>query len=180
MAHQRQLIRAAVVTALTNATAAGARVLATRSAPWGRTELPGIAVYTSSESVDPESINTAPRELTRTVELIIEATSEATADVDDALDALSVSVERAMNRDVTLGGVCGDMVLSSSDLEVYGEGKTLIGLLRLTYDVTYRTNVPEVEDTAFDDFTTADTLFNLGGAQEVGNQAEDLVTLPTE
>src|SRR5678815_2496807 len=91
MAHPRKLVRDAVVAILKNATAAGARVYATRIEPIRKSPLPAIAVYTLSEETEPTISNTAPRELVRIVKVEVSgfvAHSDAIP-VDDAMDALA-------------------------------------------------------------------------------------------
>lgn len=98
MAHQRKLIRQAVVALLASAgTAAGARVKGTRVEPIRAGQLPSISVYALSESSD--SAETAPIELTRELKLEI-AGWVAHADahpVDDAMDDLAEQIEAAMS-----------------------------------------------------------------------------------
>lgn len=171
--HQRQAIREAVKAQLLNRTAAGARVFESRTVPFQRLELPAIAVYTLSESVEIEG--TAPRELKRTMELAIEAHVSVRPDttVDDALDALAEEIERAMHADQTLGGTAGDAVLSSTDVGISAEGNRPTGVVGLTYSVTYRTYAPEASDVSLDDLNTADIKYSLENAVNPANQAED-------
>lgn len=175
MAHQRQLIRTAAAAALLNRTAAEERVYATREAPFKRCELPALAVYTLEESVLPDSRSTAPRELTRNLQLAVVGVVELNEKVDDAVDELALEVERAMARDAWLGDTCVDSILASTEIGIDEAAKRPTGMVRLVYSVTYRTYAPEAEDTPLDDFRTADVRTNLGGAVNPTNEAEDLV-----
>lgn len=143
MAHQRKLIRQAVVQLLANAaTAAGSRVMGTRVDAHKRSELPAISVYTLSEASEPNA--TAPREITRDVQIEIAgwvAHSEATP-ADDAMDDLAEEIEAAMDGDRFLGALAADSLLVSTEMQIRAEeGKSspLVGLVTLTYSVTYRT-----------------------------------------
>ena len=195
MPHQRLVIRHAVRDRLLGATAAEDRVFTTRLVPYRRTKLPAIAVYTRAEPVDPESRNTAPRELTRNLQLVIEvAVAEGSSvrgvpvavdQLDDALDGLAVEVERVMDADPWLGGAAGDSLLTSTDVDVIVDvdGRALeqpIGLVTLTYAITYRTQAPDPADVPLDDFKRATIRHDLSGIVSPKNVAEDDITLPTK
>lgn len=179
MAHQRQLIREAVKAQLVGKTSAGARVYETRVVPWARMSLPVLAVYTLKESVDPTSRASAPRELARSAELVVEGVVEAGENVDDALDELALEVERALHADPTFAGTASDSILASTDLEVGEEGGKPVGFFRLTYTVTFYTYAPEAADVPLQDFATADVRHELGGNVHPDNQAHDVVAVPT-
>lgn len=144
MAHPRKLVRDAVVAILKNATAAGARVYATRIEPIRKSPLPAIAVYTLSEETEPTISNTAPRELVRIVKVEVSgfvAHSDAIP-VDDAMDALAEEIEAALGADRYLSGAAGDSMLESTIMQVREEdarSDPLIGIVTLTYAVEYRT-----------------------------------------
>lgn len=154
MPHPRQVIRHAVVAQLLGNTAAGARVFAARRVPFQRVELPAVAVYVPTESVEVTSRATAPRELDRRAQVVVEACAQGAGDVDDALDEIALQVENALHADWTLGGVASDLLLASTETDVLDDGKQLIGVVRLEFEVRYYSDaVPAV---ALDDFKTAD------------------------
>lgn len=178
--HQRQIIREAFAAQIKGAepafkTAAGPRVFETRMVPWRTQELPAISVYSGDESVDDQK--SAPRELKRTVDMTIEATVIASADLDDALDALALEIERAMHADPTLGGAASDTVLKRTTIGTMVEGNRPLGAVQLVYETTYYTNAPEAEDTLLDDLETVHTRTSIGGLQGAAEQAEDVVDL---
>lgn len=172
--HQRTIVRQAIVAALTGATAAEARVYPTRILPLRKLELPAIAVYTLEESVDGESVNTAPRELTREAPVVIEALVAAVpgANVDDALDDLALEIETAMHADPYLGGEAADSILDGTTMEVIEDGERMMGLVTLTYSVTYRTLAPEAPGNVAD-FLRVKSTENLGGDVHPDAQAVD-------
>jgi len=176
--HQRQRIREAVATRLVCKTTAGARVFETRVIPFRRLELPALAVYALSESSEDQQ--SAPRELKRTLSLIIEAAVKSGDNVDDAMDMIALEVERAMHADETFGGLASDSVLASTDLEVFEEADQFVGLVKLQYEVTYYTAAPDAADVPMDDLQTISARTNLGGAQHEGDQAQDLVRFVEE
>lgn len=181
MAHPRKTIRQAVVALLVSAsTGAGGRVHATRVEPLKR-ELPAISVYILSETVDADaSAGTAPREITRNAKVEITGfVAHTTAiPVDDAMDNLAEEIEAAMDVDPYLGGAAGDSILEGTEMEVIeddGRSDPLVGVVTLTYSVTYRTS-PEPPTDA-DDFLRADVVHQLVGGAEDTEPAEDMVTV---
>ncbi len=182
--HARQAIREAVVAKLsTAATAAEGRVFPMRFVTYTGLTLPAIGVYATKESVDPASRNTAPRYLARDLQITVEAVvkyDQYGDKVETALDAISLEIERAMHADPTFGGVAGDSLLASTDLDVLIEGDRMVGVARLTYTVDYETQAPDAADVTLVDLKTVDAKTSLGGAVNPGNQAEDkLVNLDT-
>ncbi len=174
MAHQRALIRQAAVAQLIAAsTAAAARVEATRMIPHRRVGETALGVYTPEETVDTET-RIAPRELHRTLTLVIEGIVTGVSGVDDALDTLAEQVEAALDADDTLGGTCQESILLSTDLEVAEDGARTVGLIRLTYNAIYYQFAP-LTVSAPDAFLTADVKTNLSGVVAPADQAEDIV-----
>lgn len=176
--HPRKLIRDKVVQLLTGATLAAERVYPTRIVPYKKGgALPVIAVYTLAESVDPQSVQSAPRELTRDLSLVIEAWVDGAAS-DDALDALAEQIECVMERDPFLEGTAAQSVLSETETEVVTEGDRPMGILMLTYSITYRTyGATECNPGPQDDFYTAGTTYDIGGTTHAGNHAHDVITV---
>jgi len=170
MAHGRKLIRHAVVTRLTNATAAGNRVSATRMDPHRKSDLPAISVYTLREPTDPGSSSTAPRELTRDVKVEIAGwvVHSDALPLDDAMDDLAEQIEMAMDADPFLGGAAGDSFLESTEMQVRepdGASDPLIGIITLTYSVTYRT-IPSAPANLDDFLTVVQSTPIVGGVAD--------------
>ena len=184
MAHPRKLIRHAIVARLLGATAAGSRVQATRVEPHRKTQLPAISVYTAGEtiSIDADAL-TAPQILVRAAEVKIAAwvtgPTDPEGDVADAMDDIAEQIEAAMDADRYLGGLrdglARDILLESTEMAVRGAegGDPLIGIITLTYRVTYDTS-PAVGQ--LDDFRRVDARTQIAGASP-GNAIEDLVSL---
>ena len=178
--HPRQAIRHAVAALLSGETAAGTRVHMTRVDPWRSNGLPALAVYALEEPVDAASLATAPRELARQLKLVVQAAVEQAADADDALDAICVDIERVMDADDSFGGLAASSILENTEIGVISTGRQLVGSAILTYAVTYYTYAPDAANVTLEDFTTAHAKTSLGGAQAAADQAEVVVTLPTE
>jgi hypothetical protein len=178
--HQRQLIREAVRACLMDRTDAAERVLTTRVIPLESFGvLPLIAIYTRSETVDQESQSTAPRRLTRTLQLAVEAYVTATEDVDGSLDEIARTIEKLMAVDPALGGACCDSILAGTEMSFDSTGEQDVGIATLTFTVNYETEAPEAEDVPLENLTTVDTKTSLGGTVLPQDQAEDIITLPT-
>lgn len=177
--HQCKVIRDTVVALLVGKTAAESRVVASRKNAYKKNELPAISVYTLEETVDRESRNTAPRELTRDLKVEIAGWVFHAPDgslVDDAMDALKLEIETVMYADPFLGGAAGDSLLEGTVWGLRNEGDVPMGLVVLTYSVTYRTLAPEAPDIdSLDDFITADTLYQPPGVPADGEVAHDTI-----
>ena len=179
MAHERQDIRDAVIallkgTAPDYATAAEARVFPSRMAPLRTVELPAISVYTDNETVDPASGNSAPRELKRTVELVIEAWVRATSDVEDALDDFALEIETALDADTEFNDTAYSSSLDSTEIGLKLDGDKPMGCVRLKYSVTYHTDLRVTAPG--DNFDSADVHYDLAGEQATADQANDVLT----
>lgn len=188
MTHRRQSIREAVTTALigatgspgpvTYATAAGARVYETRLEHWLQRELPGITVFSDSETVEQDSSKSSPRRLIRNLQLAIEVATLATDNTDDALDSLAAEIEAVMDADLYFGlAYVMDSVLVSSDTTLSMQGNRIFGLLRMVYTVTYETENPVTTGVELDDFSTAAVTYQVNNSTDVEDtdQAHDLV-----
>ncbi len=172
MAHPRQDILDAVAAALVEQddddnypTAAGARVTVDLFIPHKKTELPAIAIYHPTETG--KESGTAPREIARRFDLQIEAAVKVGDNVLSTLNALCLQIERVMQRDETFGGKAGDCLYSGTEFEVGNVGEQLAGVARITYDVTYMTNVPFPEDVETNEFESAGITYQLEGTQAI-------------
>ena len=177
--HERKLIRDAVVDALlARSVVATGHVFKGRRTPLRRDELPGINVYTESESADDQE--TAPRELTREMTLILEGfvslAGDEVEDLDSTLDALALAIEFAMDGDEDLQEVVGDIVLASTELGEAVDGNRPVGVVRLEYKVTYHTDLRSTGAGFSDPLQTVTTQTNVGGIdQDTDDAAHDEV-----
>lgn len=191
MSHQRQQIREAAKTVLigaltvddvtTYATSAETRVYETRLLPLTRLKLPAISVYTMEESsTDNDS---APRILTRSMRMALEIAVQQGTNIDDSMDAICVQAERAMHADPTLGGTCGDSVLTSSEFEITEENNKFTGVVTLVYTVTYETFAPDPDDVDLtDDFSTVSVVREMSTEDNSADedQANDFFEIEVE
>lgn len=144
MAHVRQQIRERAATTLTGLTTTGTKVYQSRIYPLGAANLPGLLIYTKSEESLPQTIG-ATRTVLRNLSLVVEGYVKASANYDDTVDTISAEVETALGNDVTLNNLAKDCYLESTDIQYNGEGEKPVGVVSLTFNVTYATinNAPE-------------------------------------
>jgi hypothetical protein len=107
--------------------------------------LPGLLVFTNSETSEPDQMGAQP-ELARELTLTIEGYAKGTANTDDTLDTISKEVETALAADTKINGLAKDIFLTGTDIQLSGEGDQPIGIVTMTFDVQYRTanNAPDV------------------------------------
>jgi hypothetical protein len=175
VAHQRKLIRQAIVARLLAAnTAAGDRVTSTRIDPHKKTRLPAISVYCLREPVVDPGMDSSIRELTRDAkfEIVAWVRHSDSLPAADAIDDIAEQIENAMSSDETMGGAASDSSLESTEIEIADEGgpDPLVGIVALTYSVIYRTS--PVDGTA-DTFVTAGERFRPP-EMTVDNDMQDL------
>ena len=133
MSHARQKIRDAVVTLVT-----GLTVFATRLYNLEPSEdLPGLVIYTKNESS--ERSDFSPNNYSRELEVIIEGYAETNSLVENVLDTISLEVENVMGANPLLSNTATTSELNATEIEFDVMGEKPIGIIRLTYSVTYYT-----------------------------------------
>ena len=128
MAHVRQQIRSAIVTALTGLTTTGSNVFRSRIYPLESGKLPGLCIFTRSEAVEFDTL-TITRSIGRVLEVSVEAYLSATANYDNTLDTIAVEVEEALAADVTLGGLSKDVQVTAFEADFSGDGEQPVAVL---------------------------------------------------
>jgi hypothetical protein len=171
MPHQRAVIGEKIREILIAAeTDAGDRVYLNRFITTRNRELPAILVYPLSETIDPASGSTAPRELTRNLELAIDGLVWGETDADAKMTELGDQIEAALHADPYLAGEAGDSLLVDVDLGVETVGDRPVGRIAMTYAVTYRTAAPAAPE-GLDDLETVHATTNVEGALDEGDHA---------
>jgi len=143
MAHVRQSIRSNIETTLTGLTTTGSKVYASRVYPIQSAGMPGLCIYTSSETIEAQTIK-PPRGLIRSLEVSVEAYVE-NANADDTLDTICAEIEAAMTTDLTRGGYAKDTRLVSFEAEFAGEGERPVVVGRMQYEILYSTTEADAE-----------------------------------
>ena len=147
MAHVRKNIRDKVTTTLTGLTTTGSRVFQTRLFPLATAKLPGLCIYTRSETTEYATVG-RPRTQIRELEVLVEAYVKGTASLDNMLDTIAVEIEEALYTDVTRGGYAKDTQITSFEVDYDGEGDQSVGVARFTISVTYATVENDIEAAA--------------------------------
>jgi len=175
VSHPRKLIRDTVRDLLDGETDAKSRVYASRIIPYREIELPAISVYTLDES---STADNATQEITRELELVIEGIVAIVDPMraDDELDALAEQIEAAMDEDIFLKGDAGYSYLASTSMEILDDSDRLVGLVTLTYTVTYHTPVWDQPDAHLKDFLRVKATHAVNSVP-TGEQVEDDFTV---
>jgi hypothetical protein len=95
------------------------------------------------------------------------------------MDDVAEQIEAVMDADTYLRSTVADSILMSCKMQVVeddGRSDPLIGILVMTYLVTYRTDVGATAD---DDFVTVDAQHQVVGSVPSTVPAEDTFTLET-
>ena len=144
MAHVRKQIRDRIAALLDSGVAlVEGRVYNSRVYVLTQSKLPAITVYIGSE--DSSLVTVGSKTLMRTVSVSVDIYENATASLDDNLDALAVQVEESIAADFQLNGLAKDAVLVSTEIDFSGESEQPVGVARLTFNVRYVTSVENVE-----------------------------------
>lgn len=143
MAHIRKLIRDNIETTLTGLSTTGSNVFASRVYPIQTAKMPGLCIYTSSETIEAQTIK-PPRGLIRSLEVSVEAYVES-ATADDVLDGIAAEVEAAMTTDLTRGGNAKDTRFVSFEADFSGEGERPVVVGRFIFEIVYSTYETDAE-----------------------------------
>lgn len=133
MSHARQQIRDAVVTTLTGLATTGSRVYSGRVHPLD--VLPALTVWTPDERIEYDAMGTTQ---SRLLVLVVEGRARATASLDDTLDTIAAEVEAAMMADRSQGVGAQETSLERIETELEAGAEQPTGLIRLTWEITYR------------------------------------------
>jgi hypothetical protein len=144
MSHPRSTIRNAIINQLNGKTDAEDRIYGNRAKPLFDQFLPAILVYVKDENIIEERYETdgfGP--LKRELEIAIEAVILGGDDFDQKLDDLSSQIENALDGFEFETRKSDIIKLKSTEIDSSIEGSKIYGAVRLTYSVTYRTQVKQ-------------------------------------
>jgi hypothetical protein len=120
-----------------------ANLLKGRNNTLASTSFPSAAVYAVNEQVEVRTLAPSNRTQYRTLQVMVEYfTAEvagSTTIIDDLFDTGSAAVEAAVLADVTLGGVCDDLLLTSVDYVIEPDEERRWGVARHTFSCIYLT-----------------------------------------
>jgi hypothetical protein len=133
--HVRQQMREAIVTALTGLDTTGTRVYASRVYPVQQSELPGLLVYVTGESVETLTIH-ANAHQQRSIEVSVEVVFGAIADLDDTLDQCAQEVEVALASGVSVDSHTVQVTYTGIEIELEAGAQQPHGSARLNFTAT--------------------------------------------
>lgn len=136
MSHLRTQIRQRIVTNLTGLSTTGSNVYDTRVYPLAPNKLPGLAVYTKSESTEYETMS-PPRTLRKTVTVVIEIYVKMTSTFDEVLDTIAAEIEAALYSDLTQNGLAFDTKVVSFEADFGGDAEQPLGQGIMEVEVVY-------------------------------------------
>jgi hypothetical protein len=142
MAHVRNQIREAVGTLLTGLPTTGSHVFQSRVYPMQNANLPGLLVFSESETSTPMTIHQPT--LDRVLQIRVVALAKDTAYLDDVLDRICAEVETALAAGIE--PLARSITLTGTQIEVIGTGEQPTGSATMTFEVGYSTagNAPDV------------------------------------
>ena len=143
--HLRRQIRERIAADVTSLVTTGANVFQSRIYPLEDSALPCLLVYSTSE--ESEILNQGtPRLQARTLNITIQGVAAETSDVDDKLDLIAKEVETALSGDRDINCLAQNSFLTSTEIEINGDGAKTVGTLRLNYQIDYRVydNAPDI------------------------------------
>jgi len=139
MAHKRESIRNAVVSALSGLSTTGSKVYASRVYPLEGGNLPGLLIYTIEEESEIRSISGSVS-LLRRLSLVVEGNVKDTGGtIDNKLDDIAEEVEAAINADITLDDNVQLVHLASTEIEFNADTDKPVGTIKMLYIIEYIT-----------------------------------------
>lgn len=138
----RTNIRTATANALTGALVVPtANILRGRNNTIASISFPAAAVYAVSEQIEVRTLGPSNRTQYRQLQLVVDyfIAESGTYLIDDLFDTGSAAVEAAVLVDVTLGGQCRDLHLTSVDYVIEPDEDRRFGTARHTFNCIYLT-----------------------------------------
>lgn len=140
MAHARESIRKAVVTAVTSLTTTSTRVHSRPLHTHLVADLPNLSVVTANgpETKSSSFENEYSSMEMRALPVTIEGRVCTLTDYEDTLDDIAAEVEAAMMTNAALWALANDVELLSTAIEIDGDGEKPVGVITMEWVVTYR------------------------------------------
>lgn len=136
MSHIRTRIRQNLVTTLKGLAYTESNVFDSRVYPMNADTLPGICVYTPSETSGYLSIS-PPRTLDKVITASIEIYVQMIDDYDERLDQIAADVEEKLYLDLSRGGLATDTRVLSFDSTFSGDVEQPVIMGKLSLEIRY-------------------------------------------
>jgi hypothetical protein len=123
----------------------GSNIYPSRVYPIASNKLPGILIYSKSESTEYATMG-LPRIQERMVSFTLEVYVKGVSGYDDSLDQICLEIEQAIYADITLNGYSANTMVTSFEADFNGDGDQPVAVATMTVDVLYRVreNNPDV------------------------------------
>lgn len=162
--HPRKMIRDAVVALLLNHTQVKDRVFANRYTPLWEVELPCICIYFKKDLPErrAQGCYFYRRDNTLTVEIMVKASPA----MDDEIDAIALEIEdiilpNIFTRDPMSGTETASFSdMGETDISLSQDGSKLFGSGRITFEIQYQQDIPELK-AGVTDFLTVMARINV-------------------
>lgn len=132
---KRHQIREALRIMLDGQTDAGSKVYSNRVTAYWRGELPCVSIFMRDEEATPREM--AARSYIRKCNISVEIHAEAKENLDLDLDKIADQVETVIQADQSLSGTVQGTILTGTEIELSEQATTPIGVLTLTFQITY-------------------------------------------
>jgi hypothetical protein len=144
VAHVRQQIRERIATEVTGLSTTGSKVYQSRVYPLQASNLPGLLIYTTSESSEPLDMGGTSRLMGRSLSVNIDAYVKAVSNFDDTVDTVCSEVEVALGGS-TVNGLVKDIYLESTEIDYQSEGDQPLAVATMVWVCEYETaaNAPD-------------------------------------
>jgi hypothetical protein len=138
MPHVRQSIRDNIVSTLTGLATTQTRVFRSRLYPMDSGKLPGLCIYTKSESSEFATMG-SNRTVSRTMRVAVEIYVSGLTNYDNSLDAIAAQIEIALMTDRTRAGLAKDTRIVGFDADYSGDGERPVATGTIEVEVLYHT-----------------------------------------
>ena len=140
MAHARETIRKATVTAITGLTTTSTRVHSRPLHTHLVSDMPNLSVIVAAaaESKSSKFGNEYGSMEIRSLPVTIEGRVCAASEYEDTLDDIAVEVEAAMMTNAALWAIVTDAELISTAIDIDGDGEKPVGVVTMEWNLTYR------------------------------------------
>mgnify|MGYP001239177860 CR=1 FL=1 len=111
-------------------------VFANRIELFDKSELPGVAIYSSDENAVPR--DTSNSRYIRSMNLVVEVIAQANSGLDDDLDEISDAIEERILGNQELGGLAVGIAYLSTEIVLEGESvQAAVGAARINFEIKY-------------------------------------------
>lgn len=137
MAHARQQIKTAVITAVTGLTTTGANVFVDEVHPTAAGSLPALTVRVDREDLRDDLGDMGDMEI-REMTMIVDAVEQDKTSLSTNLDQICLEVEAGMMSNQALFNLVFDYNLRSTAFELSGDGDEPIGTASMEWVLSYQ------------------------------------------